>query len=100
MLNIFLAFSQATFNAFIAFLSFLIFLAFSASSILLKTISTNSLSKSSPPKFVSPAVAKTSNLVEFVFLSFCKERIETSNVPPPKSNIKILQFKSFFLSKP
>ena len=36
-------------------------------------------SKSSPPKWLSPAVAKTSNIPS------AKSRIETSNVPPPKS---------------
>ncbi len=36
-------------------------------------------SKSSPPKRLSPAVAKTSNVPS------AKSKIETSNVPPPKS---------------
>ena len=46
------------------------------------------LSKSSPPRCVSPQVALTSNIP----LSIC--RIETSNVPPPRSKI------STFFSSP
>lgn len=44
--------------------------------------STNLLSKSSPPKCVSPAVAFTSNMPSSIVNN------DTSNVPPPKSNIK------------
>ena len=36
-------------------------------------------SKSSPPSWLSPAVANTSNVPS------AKSRIDTSNVPPPKS---------------
>ena len=56
--------------------------------------STNLLSKSSPPKWVLPLVALTSNNPS------SKLSNETSKVPPPKS--KINTFSSFvdFLSKP
>lgn len=50
--------------------------------------STSLLSKSSPPKWVSPAVAFTSNIPS----SIC--RMDTSKVPPPRSKI------STFLSCP
>ena len=89
MLNIFLAFSQATFNFFMAFLSCLI-LSSSKSRFFLRTISTKALSKSSPPKFVSPPVPNTSKLVLLSCSFFCKDNIDTSKVPPPKSNTKIL----------
>ena len=55
---------------------------------------TNLVSKSSPPKCVSPAVAFTSKIPSSIF------NIETSNVPPPKSKIKIFFSFSDFLSKP
>jgi hypothetical protein len=44
--------------------------------------STSLLSKSSPPKWVSPAVAFTSKIPSSIAKS------ETSKVPPPKSNIR------------
>ena len=44
--------------------------------------STNLLSKSSPPKWVSPEVAFTSKTPSSIYNN------DTSNVPPPKSNIK------------
>ena len=100
ILKIFLVFSQATFNFFRAFLSALILSASALFSIFLRTISTKALSKSSPPRFVSPAVPKTSKLVELSFSSFFKDKIDTSKVPPPKSNINILLFKFFFSSNP
>ena len=50
-------------------------------------------SKSSPPKCVSPLVASTSNTP----LSIVK--IDTSNVPPPRSKTKIF-FSPYFLSNP
>ena len=40
------------------------------------------LSKSSPPKCVSPAVARTSKIPSSIFKS------DTSKVPPPKSKIR------------
>jgi len=46
--------------------------------------STRTLSKSSPPKFVSPAVAKTSKIPSPT------SNNETSNVPPPRSKTKIV----------
>ena len=51
---------------------------------LLKSVlkcSTRSVSKSSPPKCVSPAVALTSNTPSSIL------NIDTSNVPPPISKI-------------
>ena len=51
------------------------------------------VSKSSPPKCVSPAVAFTSNTPSSIF------NIDTSNVPPPISKINTF-FSSFFLSIP
>ena len=54
--------------------------------------STNTLSKSSPPKLVSPAVDNTSKIPSPT------SKIETSNVPPPKSKTRIVSF--CFLSKP
>ena len=50
--------------------------------------STSLLSKSSPPKWVSPAVAFTSNIPSSIW------RMDTSKVPPPRSKI------STFLSCP
>ena len=50
------------------------------------------LSKSSPPKKVSPLVDLTSNTPS------PNSRIETSNVPPPKSYTAIFLFA--FLSSP
>merc|ERR1719219_1625857 len=44
---------------------------------------TRRLSKSSPPRCVSPAVDFTSKTPSSI------ERIETSNVPPPRSKIRI-----------
>ena len=43
------------------------------------------LSKSSPPKWVSPAVAFTSKMPSSIV------KRDTSNVPPPKSKIKTLR---------
>jgi len=51
------------------------------------------LSKSSPPKCVSPAVALTSKMPSSIV------RRDTSNVPPPRSKISTLR-SSPFLSKP
>jgi len=45
---------------------------------------TKILSKSSPPKLVSPAVDKTSNIPSPT------SSIETSNVPPPRSKTNIV----------
>jgi len=53
---------------------------------------TKALSKSSPPRFVSPAVDKTSKIPSPT------SKTETSNVPPPRSKTKIVSF--CFLSKP
>ena len=50
------------------------------------------LSKSSPPRKVSPFVALTSNTPSPI------SRMEISNVPPPRSNTAI--FSSCFLSRP
>ena len=55
---------------------------------------TRRLSKSSPPKCVSPAVAFTSKIPSSIVKS------DTSNVPPPKSKIKILLSPFPFLSSP
>ena len=52
------------------------------------------LSKSSPPKWVSPAVDLTSKIPSSI------ERQETSKVPPPKSKIKTLRSAPTFLSRP
>jgi len=52
------------------------------------------LSKSSPPKWLSPAVALTSKIPSSIVKS------ETSKVPPPKSNIKTFLSPYPFLSKP
>ena len=88
MLNIFLAFSQAIFILLIASLfSFTLFTSIKFS-VLLKTTSTNLLSKSSPPKLLSPEVPNTSKFIE-LSISFSKCNIDISNVPPPKSNTSI-----------
>ena len=50
-------------------------------------------SKSSPPRWLSPAVDNTSNTPS------PNSRIDTSNVPPPRSNTKIFSSWST-LSKP
>ena len=55
--------------------------------------STSLLSKSYPPKWVSPAVALTSKTPSSIV------KRETSNVPPPKSKIRTF-FYPPFLSKP
>ncbi|KAF4133240.1 hypothetical protein GN958_ATG17586 [Phytophthora infestans] len=54
--------------------------------------STRRLSKSSPPKFVSPAVALTSKIPSSIVSS------ETSNVPPPRSKISTLCSPTFLSS--
>ena len=77
-LKSFLAFSAASFKRCIAIGSCLKSIAFS----FLKESaiqSTKTLSKSSPPKCVSPFVDNTSNVPS------AKSRILTSKVPPPKS---------------
>ena len=51
------------------------------------------LSKSSPPRCVSPAVAKTSKTPESI------ARSETSKVPPPRSKTRMF-FSPDFLSRP
>lgn len=56
--------------------------------------STSLLSKSYPPKWVSPAVALTSKTPS----SMVKR--ETSNVPPPKSKIRTCLYPCPFLSNP
>lgn len=56
--------------------------------------STNLLSKSSPPKWVSPAVALTSKIPSSIV------NRETSNVPPPRSKIKTFFSPCPFLSNP
>ena len=90
-------FSQAILSLFIAFLSFVICSIISSlfSQKSLRTNLTNSLSKSSPPKNLSPLVDKTSkSFSEFVSLLLIIFKIVTSNVPPPKSNTNI--FPSLF----
>ena len=78
--------SQAILSLFIAFLSFLIC---SIDSLLisqksLRANSANSLSKSSPPKNLSPLVDKISkSFSEFVSLFLIIFKIVTSKVPPP-----------------
>ena len=56
--------------------------------------SINLLSKSSPPKWVSPAVALTSKTPLSI------DNNETSNVPPPKSKINTCCSSSFGCCKP
>lgn len=56
--------------------------------------STNLLSKSSPPKWVSPAVALTSKIPSSMVNN------ETSNVPPPKSKMRTFFSPYPFLSNP
>ena len=78
-----LAFSAASRRRCIAIRSFLR----SIPSLLLNSAviqSTIRLSQSSPPSRLSPAVARTSNTPSPT------SRIETSNVPPPRSNTRIL----------
>ena len=85
------AFSAASFNLCSANLSFFKSIPFS----FLKLSARNStilVSKSSPPKNVSPFVAFTSKTPSPI------SRIETSNVPPPRSYTAIVPF--FFLSSP
>uniref|UniRef100_A0A8P0PHT1 Uncharacterized protein n=1 Tax=Canis lupus familiaris TaxID=9615 RepID=A0A8P0PHT1_CANLF len=52
------------------------------------------LSKSSPPKWVSPAVDLTSKIPSSIV------RMDTSKVPPPKSKINTFLSAPTFLSKP
>ena len=52
------------------------------------------LSKSSPPRCVSPAVALTSKTPSSI------ERSDTSNVPPPISKISTFFSELVFLSNP
>ena len=52
------------------------------------------LSKSSPPKCVSPAVAFTSKIPSSI------DKMDTSNVPPPQSKINTFCSPPVFLSKP
>lgn len=92
--KILFAFSQEVLNLLIALAFFLIsidvFFKNSAAQ-----YSTNLLSKSSPPKWVSPEVALTSKTPSSIVNK------ETSKVPPPKS--KMSTFFSFpcpYLSKP
>lgn len=56
--------------------------------------STNKVSKSSPPKWVSPAVALTSKIPSSM------DNKETSKVPPPKSKINTFLSPYPFLSNP
>ena len=56
--------------------------------------STNLLSKSSPPKWVSPAVALTSKIPSSIVNN------ETSNVQPPKSKMRTFFSPYPFLSNP
>ena len=56
--------------------------------------STNRLSKSSPPRWVLPAVALTSNIPSSI------DSKETSKVPPPKSNMSTFYSPVFPLSSP
>lgn len=56
--------------------------------------STILLSKSSPPRCVSPEVALTSNTPSSIYSN------ETSNVPPPKSKTRMFCSVPLFLSKP
>mmetsp|Transcript_12715 Transcript_12715/g.40713 ORF Transcript_12715/g.40713 Transcript_12715/m.40713 type:complete len:266 (+) Transcript_12715:70-867(+) len=56
--------------------------------------STSRLSRSSPPRCVSPAVARTSKTPASM------ERSDTSNVPPPKSNTSTFAPESLERSRP
>ena len=88
-----LAFSQTTFNLLKAFW----FLLISISLWLLNSSIQNfnkALSKSSPPKWVSPLVDLTSNNWP------SKLKTETSKVPPPKSKTRIFLSVLFWLSNP
>ena len=88
----FLAFSAASFKRCIAILSCDKSIPLSR----LNSATKNSiilLSKSSPPKWLSPDVDNTSNTPS------PNSKIDTSNVPPPKSNTKIFSSWST-LSKP
>ena len=77
----FLIFSHSLFNLLIAF--WFLEISFPVSSLnSLIQCSTKALSKSSPPKCISPQVDFTSKIVPSIW------RIVTSKVPPPKSNIK------------
>ena len=74
--------SQATFNLLLALSWLLISIPFSCLNSSIQYL-TNWLSKSSPPKWVLPLVAKTLKVLCSNF------KIETSKVPPPKSKTKI-----------
>uniref|UniRef100_F6VLB2 Uncharacterized protein n=1 Tax=Xenopus tropicalis TaxID=8364 RepID=F6VLB2_XENTR len=52
------------------------------------------LSKSSPPRWVSPAVALTSKMPSSMV------RMDTSKVPPPRSKMRILRSPLPLLSRP
>ena len=88
-----MAFSHWTFNLRLIFLSFLISVSSTPYTLqnFLIQILTNLLSKSSPPKCVSPSVA-----MALKSLLFFRDNIDTSKVPPPKSNTII--FLLFLLS--
>jgi len=83
--NSILAFSAASIKRCKAWLSFLIEIPFFFSNSSSKK-STICLSKLSPPRRVSPAVDKTSNIPSPT------SKIDTSNVPPPRSNTRICSF--------
>ncbi|KAF4008765.1 hypothetical protein G4228_020565 [Cervus hanglu yarkandensis] len=55
---------------------------------------TSLLSKSSPPRCVSPAVAFTSKMPSSIV------RMDTSNVPPPRSKMSTLRSPLPVLSRP
>ena len=86
--------SHAVFNLLTALILFfsLMPLFFLSNSLMHKC--NNTLSKSSPPRCVSPAVAFTSKIPSSIVSR------DTSNVPPPKSKIKIFCSPFFFLSNP
>ena len=56
--------------------------------------SSNLLSKSSPPKWVSPLIDKTVNF------DFSRCKTDTSKVPPPKSKTKMFLVSLKWLFKP